>query len=83
MKIMMWNCPVCEELTPHAEDPVSDLESATVWHCVYCGTERRPEEPGSPNEPALPHDPIRPIGPVGMEVDDRKPVETLKVLSRA
>lgn len=82
MKIMMWDCPVCEQLTPHAEDPVTDLESATVWHCVFCGQERRPEEPSSPNEPALP-DPIYPIKPVGMEKDVRKPNKTLKVLSRA
>jgi hypothetical protein len=33
-------------ITPHAEDLVNDLESATVWHCLICGTERKPPEPG-------------------------------------
>jgi len=46
-------CKACGMITPHAEDTVSDMESATVWHCLICGTERRPNEPGSPNEPVL------------------------------
>ncbi len=46
-------CKTCLDVTPHAEEAVADSESATVWHCMFCGTERRPEEPGSPNEPVL------------------------------
>jgi RNase P subunit RPR2 len=39
-------CETCKVITPHAEDTVTDRESATVWHCLICGTERRPPEPG-------------------------------------
>ena len=53
MPTLNWFCPDCGQLTPHVEDIVFDLESATVWHCLYCGRERRPGEPGSPNEPAV------------------------------
>lgn len=53
MKIINTKCDTCNVITPHAEDSVSDKESATVWHCLYCGREKRPEEPGSPNVPAL------------------------------
>lgn len=44
-------CGHCQAVTPHAEETVPDLESATVWHCLYCGTEIRPDEPGTPNQP--------------------------------
>jgi hypothetical protein len=54
MPTMNWYCPDCKQLTPHVEDIVFDLESATVWHCMFCGRERRPPEPGSPNEPVEP-----------------------------
>lgn len=53
MKIHNFMCKTCQRVTPHAEDSVPDKESATVWHCLICGTERRPEEPGSPNEPVF------------------------------
>ena len=53
MKIHPFKCKKCQVVTPHAEDSVPDGESATVWHCLYCGTERRPEEPGTPNKPVL------------------------------
>jgi RNase P subunit RPR2 len=51
----VWNttCAKCGCATPHAEDPVPDKESATVWHCLFCGNEKRPNEPGTPNEPVL------------------------------
>ena len=52
-KVHPLTCKSCGMITPHAEDTVSDLESATVWHCLICGTERRPNEPGTPNEPAI------------------------------
>jgi RNase P subunit RPR2 len=52
-KIRRMDCDQCQQVTPHAEDVVPDRESATVWHCLYCGNEKRPEEPGSPNEPVL------------------------------
>jgi len=42
---------MCGIATLHQETPVPDIESATVWHCLICGHERRPNEPGSPNEP--------------------------------
>ena len=55
------NCKLCGRLTIHAEDTVPDIESATVWHCLICGTERRPNEPGTPNEKAiLPYSPLSP-----------------------
>lgn len=44
-------CETCGYVTLHAEDRVNDLESATIWHCLLCGTERRPPEPGTPNAP--------------------------------
>ena len=49
----MTKCEKCGGVTPHKEDSVPDLESATVWHCLYCGNEKRPQEPGSPNIPVL------------------------------
>ena len=57
-KVTMLNCKHCNELTPHAEDPVTERESATVWHCMICGTERRPPEKCTPNEPAKPIKPL-------------------------
>jgi hypothetical protein len=64
MRIWKTYCVICDEVTPHTEDPVPDKESATVWHCLFCGTWFRPFEPGSPNEPSrlIPPDPVRPIG---------------------
>ena len=49
----IWNtmCVNCGIPTPHKEDMVADLESATVWHCLFCGAEIRPPEKGTPNEP--------------------------------
>ena len=52
MPILRRFCKTCNQMTPHAEDAVPDIESATVWHCLFCGRESRPNEPGSPNEPA-------------------------------
>jgi RNase P subunit RPR2 len=49
----MMKCKTCKTVTLHTEDTVTDRESATVWHCLVCGTERRPEEPGSPNKLVL------------------------------
>jgi hypothetical protein len=46
VKIINLPCEICKKKTPHAEEPVPDLESATVWHCIYCGNERRPDEGG-------------------------------------
>ncbi len=53
MQLRLMTCVNCGPGSLHAEDPVPDGESATVWHCLKCGAERRPEEPGSPNEPVL------------------------------
>jgi len=36
-------CENCQRRTPHAEDTVVDRESATVWHCLFCGHEQRPD----------------------------------------
>lgn len=49
MQIQMLVCSKCDKVTIHAEDPVPDMASATVWHCLNCGHERPPREPGSPN----------------------------------
>ena len=43
MKIETKFCKACNKNTPHVEDIVFDKESATVWHCVICGTEQRPD----------------------------------------
>ncbi len=51
MKIFNFFCEVCNMKTPHVEDIVFDLESATVWHCIYCGHERRPDEQGCSKVP--------------------------------
>ena len=53
-KVHPLKCSKCGYTTPHAEDRVNDLESATVWHCLICGNERRPPEKGTPNEPVFP-----------------------------
>jgi hypothetical protein len=52
-RVMNYKCENCGMVTPHTESVVFDKESATVWHCLYCGNEKRPNEPGSPNEPVL------------------------------
>lgn len=52
-KLWLTDCKKCQKVTLHTEDLVPDKESATVWHCLYCGQEFRPYEPGNPNEPAL------------------------------
>ena len=44
MKIANKFCENCKQKTPHAEDMVMDRESATVWHCLYCGKETRPTD---------------------------------------
>ena len=54
MKLHSHLCKTCNRITIHVEDSVPDLESATVWHCLVCGTETRPNEPGTPNEPVKP-----------------------------
>jgi RNase P subunit RPR2 len=54
MKIVTMFCESCNAKTLHAENIVTDMESASIWFCLTCGTERRPNEPGSPNEPARP-----------------------------
>lgn len=51
--VLMKRCKTCKTVTPHAESKVSDKESATVWHCLFCGTEQRPDEPGGSKEGAL------------------------------
>jgi hypothetical protein len=58
MPIWVTNCKKCGIPTIHAEGLVPDGESATVWYCLICGTEQRPQEPGSPNEGAFPIDPF-------------------------
>lgn len=51
--VLMKFCKVCGIVTPHKEDPVPDKESATVWHCMYCGAEIKPDEPGGAVEGCL------------------------------
>jgi hypothetical protein len=50
--IRLLDCQICGYSTLHEESAVPDSESATIWHCLICGHERRPNEPGSPNDPA-------------------------------
>jgi hypothetical protein len=38
-----FHCDKCKRVTPHIEDVVFDKESATVWHCLICGNEKRPK----------------------------------------
>ena len=40
---MVW-CEQCQAHKMFAEDAVADSESATVWHCLTCGYEIRPDE---------------------------------------
>jgi predicted nucleic acid-binding Zn ribbon protein len=64
MKIQEKHCPVCKNKTVFVEDNVADKESATVWHCMVCGFEQRPDEHtdrGFTVEPASPK-PSRPAG---------------------
>ncbi len=42
MTILNMHCDKCNKNTLHIEDTVMDAESATVWHCLVCGNERRP-----------------------------------------
>lgn len=41
-------CDNCKMLTPHKEDIVFDGQSATVWHCIICGHEKRPKGGNAP-----------------------------------
>lgn len=43
MKTATLYCANCKKKTPHAEDTVVDRESATVWHCLFCGHDQRPD----------------------------------------
>jgi hypothetical protein len=59
--IRLLDCNICGVPTLHEESAVADIESATIWHCPFCGNERRPNEPGKPNEGSkLPYFPVRP-----------------------
>jgi RNase P subunit RPR2 len=64
IQIQFQHCLGCNKATIHAEDRVNDKESATIWHCLNCGREHRPEEPGTPNEKSknIPPKPILPQG---------------------
>ena len=48
MAVLNMYCEQCKTNTPHVESKVADLESATVWHCLYCGNERRPKGGNAP-----------------------------------
>jgi RNase P subunit RPR2 len=43
VKVENFHCEKCNKVTPHTEDVVFDKESATVWHCLICGEEKRPK----------------------------------------
>jgi ribosomal protein S27E len=43
MGVENFHCDKCNKVTPHVEDIVFDKESATVWHCLICGNEKRPK----------------------------------------
>jgi len=57
MAIWMTECNKCGVVTPHVEDRVYGEETDIVWHCLYCGNEKRPSEPIDPNELAKPTKP--------------------------
>lgn len=42
-EVLVFYCEKCNLKTPHIEDTVLDGKSATVWHCLYCGEEYRPQ----------------------------------------
>ena len=44
MKVAFRYCTICDCRAVWVEEPVPDLESATVWHCRYCGTEEKPTD---------------------------------------
>ena len=47
-EVLVFRCSQCHADTPHVEDAVPDKESATVWHCLYCGNEYRPKGGNAP-----------------------------------
>jgi hypothetical protein len=67
--IILLDCNICGRLTLHKESSVTDGESATVWHCLNCANERRPNEPGSPNQPSkLPTHPFKPADDLALSI---------------
>jgi RNase P subunit RPR2 len=78
-KVHPLKCEFCKRITPHAEDTVSDPESATVWHCLICGTERRPPEPGGSSPMAeLPNCPSGDRSGISLENPEKKEAKELK-----
>jgi len=45
---MLYCKGLCKKNTPHKEDFVPDMGSATVWHCLVCGQEKRPRGGNAP-----------------------------------
>ncbi len=67
MKVKNKYCSVCGKKTYWTEDTVPDLESATVWHCLECGTEERPDDytdRGTTSD----YPPVKPRNPGGIEL---------------
>ena len=60
IRLRTFYCACCGRSAIHKADIVFDKESASVWHCLVCGNERRPPENGSPNQPAIPFSPKKP-----------------------
>lgn len=53
MKVWNMYCSQCEKKTPHLEDMVVDMESSSVYSCMYCGNWRRGNNPGGDISPAV------------------------------
>ncbi len=67
MKTKTKYCSICDKKTIWVEDAVSDLESATVWHCLECSTEERPDDYTDRGNPeTIP--PVRPRNSSGIEM---------------
>jgi len=47
-EVAWLNCAKCGTITPHKEDAVPDSDAAAVWHCLYCGEEKRPKGGNAP-----------------------------------
>lgn len=68
MKVKTKYCIICKEKTLWIEDTVPDLESATVWHCMGCGTEERPDDYTDRGTTAD-YSPRKPRSPGGIELE--------------
>ena len=62
IKIRTMMCESCKKKTLHTESPVPVGETATMWHCLTCGTEQLP--PDLDTDYRVPSRPKEPVSPV-------------------